>query len=244
MKRIKAKHGKKAKDHRPIKEVIAFYRSIELTPKQLASVKTLSPDGGDLAYVHAMNVWDGEDGQFGIASLDGIDALVNLEEFTPIAMMSEDGVDYSAIALCSKLKKLDMTFAKSGKKSDALAAKDYFLEQADQPKAPLKSNDLGGTIGGPIVKDKLQFFFSEEWNKETRGQTRAAFVPTAAERVGDFSAGPIEGCSGMPVDPTTGEAFLGNRIPANQLSPAGLLVMKLYPLPNVTPQPPGRTSST
>lgn len=121
-------------------------------------------------------------------------------------------------------------------RSDALASKDYFLEQADQPKAPLKVHDLGGTIGGPIVKDKMQFFFSEEWSKETRGITRSAFVPTAAERTGDFSGGVIEGCSEMPVDPTTGEPFPGNKIPANQLSPAGLLVMKLYPLPNVTPQ--------
>ena len=122
-KRIKAKHGKKAKDYKPIKEVIAFYRTIELTPKQLASITTLSPDGGDLAYVHAMNVWDGEDGQFDIESLAGIEALVNLEELTPISMMSENGVDYSAIAGCPKLKKVDMTFAKAGKKSDALAVK-------------------------------------------------------------------------------------------------------------------------
>ena len=73
--------------------------------------------------------------------------------------------------------------------------RDYFLEQADQPKGPLSVHDFGGTFGGPIVKDKLQFFASEEWNREKRGVTRAAFVPTAAERAGDFSGRPIDGCS-------------------------------------------------
>jgi hypothetical protein len=117
-------------------------------------------------------------------------------------------------------------------RNESLASKDYFLEQANQPKGPLNVKDFGGTIGGPIVKDKLQFFFSEEWNKEKRGVTRATFVPTAAERVGDFSAGTVEGCSQMPVDPSTGNPFPGNKIPSGDLSPAGLLVMQLYPLPN------------
>ena len=72
-------------------------------------------------------------------------------------------------------------------RNDSLASKDYFLEQADQPKAPLSVHDFGWTFGGPIIKDKLHFFASQEWNRETRGHTRAAFVPTAAERAGDFS---------------------------------------------------------
>ena len=121
-------------------------------------------------------------------------------------------------------------------RNDALAARDYFLGQANQPKAALSVHDFGGTIGGPIIKDKLQFFASEEWNREERGVTRTAFVPTAAERAGDFSGPLIEGCSSdRPIDPVTGKAFSANRIPQNRLSPAGLLVMQLYPLPNTTP---------
>jgi len=121
-------------------------------------------------------------------------------------------------------------------RNDSLASTDYFLKQAGQPKGPLSSKDFGGTIGGPIIKDKLHFFFSQEWNREKRGLTRSAFVPTAAERAGDFSGPAIAGCSSpTPIDPLTGQAFAGNRIPQSRLSPAGLLVMQLYPLPNTTP---------
>jgi hypothetical protein len=121
-------------------------------------------------------------------------------------------------------------------RNEALASRDYFLEKADQPKGPLSVHDFGGTFGGPIIKDKLQFFFSEEWNREKRGVTRGAFVPTAAERAGDFSGPIIPDCSSaIPIDPLTGHEFAGNRIPSNRLSPAGLLVMQLYPLPNTTP---------
>jgi len=121
-------------------------------------------------------------------------------------------------------------------RNDALASTDYFLKQAGQPKGPLSTHDFGYTIGGPILKDKLQFFGSQEWNREKRGLTRTAFVPTAAEREGDFSGPGIPDCSSpTPIDPLTGNAFPGNRIPADRLSPAGLLALQLYPLPNSTP---------
>src|SRR5215470_12439729 len=71
-------------------------------------------------------------------------------------------------------------------RSDSLASTDYFLKQAGQPKGPLSTHDFGWTLGGPIMKDRLHFFASQEWNRETRGLTRASFVPTAAERAGDF----------------------------------------------------------
>src|SRR5262245_5485709 len=121
-------------------------------------------------------------------------------------------------------------------RSDSLASRDYFLEQADQPKGPLSVKDFGWTFGGPIVKDKLHFFASQEWNREKRGITRTAFVPTAAERVGDFSGPEVPDCSSPPpIDPLTNQPFPGNKIPQDRLSPAGVLALQLYPLPNTTP---------
>ncbi|HEX4567907.1 MAG TPA: carboxypeptidase regulatory-like domain-containing protein, partial [Vicinamibacterales bacterium] len=121
-------------------------------------------------------------------------------------------------------------------RNDALDAKNYFLEKANQPKDELKRNDYGWTLGGPIIKNKMQFFASQEWNKEQRGTVRAAFVPTAAEKSGDFSGPSIPGCTlPTPVDPLTGAAFPGNKIPADRLSPGGLAYLQLYPLPNTTP---------
>jgi hypothetical protein len=123
---------------------------------------------------------------------------------------------------------------------DALNATNYFLAQAGKEKEKLNRNDFGWTLGGPIIKDKLHFFASQEWNREQRGTVRTALVPTAAERAGDFSA-PVINAGGTrcspptPTDPDTGAAFPGNKIPANRLSKAGGLYLQLYPLPNTTP---------
>ncbi len=112
---------------------------------------------------------------------------------------------------------------------------DFFLKQASLEKAPLKWDDYGGTFGGPIIKDKLHFFVSLEWNKDKRSTVRPSFVPTEAERSGDFSNS-IPGCSPpAPIDPLTGQPFPGNIIPADRISPGGALMMQLFSLPNITP---------
>jgi hypothetical protein len=139
------------------------------------------------------------------------------------------------IATRSGTNRFDGTAFYSGR-NDAMNSTDYFLKINDQPKASLKRNDFGGSIGGPIMKDKIHFFANVEWNLEDRGTARAEFVPTQAERNGDFSGPAIAGCTQAPPnDPTTGAPFSGNRIPQNRISPAGQAYLALYALPNVTP---------
>src|SRR6266478_4166 len=68
------------------------------------------------------------------------------------------------------------------------------LSAATCPKNKFRGNDYGYTIGGPVKKDKIFFFWSQEWNKRIEGLARSGHVPTMGERVGDFSA--IAACPG------------------------------------------------
>ncbi len=122
-------------------------------------------------------------------------------------------------------------------RSDALNATDFFINTVPRlngqrvvEKAPLTYSNFGYTLGGPILKDRLFFFWSQEWRRERRGVSRNSQVPTALEREGDFS-GPRTNGFPLPIDPYTGEPFPNNRIPADRLSPFALAFMKLYPLP-------------
>lgn len=118
-------------------------------------------------------------------------------------------------------------------RNDALNATDYFNSLNGIPKDTLRRNDWGYTIGGPIVKDKLFFFWSEEWNRELRGGARSANVPTEAERQGDFSQLRVAS-DGSPCEntPEIGGVPVTS-VPANERSAAGALLVQLFPLPNI-----------
>src|SRR5437667_175146 len=77
-------------------------------------------------------------------------------------------------------------------------------------------------------RDKLFFFFSEEWKYTRLGQTTVNIIPTAAERSGDFNGSSLP----APVDPSTGAAFPNRTVPASRWSKNGPLLLKPYPLPN------------
>jgi hypothetical protein len=73
-------------------------------------------------------------------------------------------------------------------RNDALNANNFFLNRAGQPKPELDYNNYGGNFSGPIVKNRVFFFWSEEWRRERRGVVLSSRVPTAAEKTGAFSA--------------------------------------------------------
>jgi len=114
-------------------------------------------------------------------------------------------------------------------RNSALNASDYFNNLNGVPKSALQRNDWGYNIGGPILKDKLFFFWSEEWNHELRGSLRSASVPTAAEQAGDFTNLRPAACENAP---TIG-GVVQTHVPAGQTSPTGQLLVNLFPLPNV-----------
>jgi hypothetical protein len=123
-------------------------------------------------------------------------------------------------------------------RNTALDANDYFNNLAGFPRNVVHRNDYGFNVGGPVIKDKLFFFESEEWNKEIRGATRFAAVPTAAELQGDFSS-IRTGCENVPmVLDTTTQLYVPatniSQVPVGGLSNAGqIMATDTYPLPNI-----------
>jgi len=73
-------------------------------------------------------------------------------------------------------------------RNDKLDANDWFSNNNNTGKAELRRNDWGYHIAGPIVKNKLWFWWNQEWNREVRGVSVTACVPTVAEKSGDFSS--------------------------------------------------------
>jgi len=71
-------------------------------------------------------------------------------------------------------------------RNSALDARGFF-ESPDQPKAPFKQNQFGGTLGGPIKKNKLFFFGDYQGTRVSAATTRIVTVPQPAEVNGDFS---------------------------------------------------------
>jgi hypothetical protein len=117
--------------------------------------------------------------------------------------------------------------------TNALPASTVF--SATRTKPPTTYNQLGATVGGPIVKNRMFFFADYQYIRDILGTAYLFTVPTQAFRNGDFSAAPTR-----VYDPLTGDAsgnnrtqFTGNVIPANRISPIAKAILAHVPLPNL-----------
>jgi Carboxypeptidase regulatory-like domain/TonB dependent receptor-like, beta-barrel/TonB-dependent Receptor Plug Domain len=118
-------------------------------------------------------------------------------------------------------------------RNTSLNATGFFKPTRGQ-KPVLIQNQFGGTIGGPIIKEKTFFFFDYEGFRRITRSLQFATVPTAAQRNGQL---------GLPIrNPFTGVVYQDGNIPANEITPFARQVMGALVLPTTNPNAAGFVS--
>jgi hypothetical protein len=122
--------------------------------------------------------------------------------------------------------------------NSALSARNYFSIGVP----PSSSNLIGGTIGGPVRRNKLFFFFGLQRQGSTAVSTGYATVPTAAEAEGNFMGLPTiynPKTTTTVTNPVTGQTtvtrtpFQGNVIPTGDLNAQALKIQSYFTAPNL-----------
>ena len=109
-------------------------------------------------------------------------------------------------------------------RNNAMDARSFFARET----APLRYNIFGGSLGGPVKKNKSFFFFNYEGARRRDGVTYSGDdVPHPIERTGDFS-----NRAGLTLMDPNGGAFPDNTIPQARIDPIAREIIKLYPDPS------------
>jgi outer membrane receptor protein involved in Fe transport len=128
-------------------------------------------------------------------------------------------------------------------RNDVLNANDFFLNAAGVSRSPFKRNLFGGSLGGPVKKEKAFFFGSYEGSRRREGATPQVLqVLSPAERTGNFGELCPAGfdasgnCTDLTtgtqlVNPITGSNYPNNQVPVNPI--IGTYINKFLPSPNI-----------
>jgi hypothetical protein len=115
-------------------------------------------------------------------------------------------------------------------RNDNLDANDFFGNANGVPIGHYVQNQFGGTVGGPIRRDKTFFFYDMQDFRARRAQTVQSTVPTPLMQQGNFTELPYVLSDSLPGQ--TG-CVVGNIVQTSCLSPVGQKLAALYPSPNI-----------
>jgi Carboxypeptidase regulatory-like domain len=128
------------------------------------------------------------------------------------------------------------------KRHEQFNANNFFNNRDGSPKPRYRFNTWTWNLGGPVYiprlfnqnKDKLFFFFNQEFWPQKNTTIQRVTVPTELERAGDFSQSvDLNNRKIVVRDPSNNRnPFPENRIPAHQLDPSGVALLRSFPLPN------------
>jgi hypothetical protein len=119
-------------------------------------------------------------------------------------------------------------------RNEAFNAHNYF-DLPGTPIAGYHKHDFGYSVGGPIWKNHTFFFFLQNWRREVVPYSFFNFVPSLANRQGNFNdqCAPVNpNPTDCPFDPATGNPFPNNQIPF--IDPNGQALLAMIPTPTTT----------
>jgi hypothetical protein len=173
---------------------------------------------------------------------------IDVVNITTTAANAEQGMaGASAITLVTKSGSNDLHGSAFEFHDDQHLKARAFFQAAGTDKPLSIFNNFGATLGGPIRKNKLFYFFSYDGTRQRQGGPGFYTVPTDAQKAGDFSGVTLS--NGSPVvlydpqsttntDGTGRTPFTNNKIPSNRLDPIAQKLQSYYPAPNTFPAYP------